>query len=931
MSASPWRRLGVSLLTLALALMAMPLGMVNAAGTISLTSVGTPYAENFDTLASTGTSAALPNGWWIAESGTNADGLYAAGTGSSNAGNTYSFGALSNPERALGGLRSGSLVPLFGASLTNNTAETIGGLDIAYVGEQWRLGATGRADKIDFQYSLDATSLTNGFWIDVNSLDFQSPSTTGTVGPRDGNAAANRASRAATVVVAIPSGSTIWIRWTDTDVTGSDDGLAVDDFSVTARGPESGPTVIATTPVDGSTDVAADSNVTITFNEPVNVTGAWFAISCATSGVHSATVAPAASTFVLDPDSDFALSEACSVTVYAAQVTDQDNLDPPDNMSSDHVFSFTIVAPPTLIREIQGTSHISPKVDQTVSNVPGVITARARNGVWIQDTAPDGDNATSEGIFVFTSSAPPITLLPGVTVKVSGRVVEFRGSRAGDLTLTEISSPSITITGVATVPAPIVLGAAGRQPPVTVIENDAAGNVETSNTFDPAEDGIDFYESLEGMLVSVESAVAVSRTTRFGNDRSGEIWVLGDGGAAATTRSERGAVVISSGDFNPERILVDDEIFKSVTPMPDVNVGAVFSGALTGPLDYAFSNYRIQLLAAPVIAADLLTREVTEPATKNELSVATFNVENLDANDPQQKFDELARLIVTNLQAPDIIGLEEVQDDNGPINDGTVTAGATIARLIDAIVAAGGPTYDWRSVDPENNQDGGEPGGNIRVGFIFRTDGYVKFIDRPGATATTANSVLGQHSSARLAYSPGRVAPADPAWVATRKPVAAEFRFRGEQVFIIVNHFSSKGGDDALYGWRQPPVFGSEVKRIRQAQAVNDFVSEILAADPKANVIVLGDINDFQFSPVMNALRGDDLNVLIDTLPVGERYSYVFDGNGQALDHILISDALFAQPFEYDIVHVNAEFSAQASDHDPQLVRLGIKGTAKKD
>jgi len=718
----------------------------------------------------------------------------------------------------------------------------------------------------------------------------------------------------------------------DTDDNGADFTVATPNPRNTPPPGDAAPSVASTSPANGASGADRDASITIGFSEPVSVAPGWYSIACATSGIHAATQSGGPSVYMIDPVVDFAGSESCTVIVTAENVTDADTNDPPDSMLVNYMFTFTTVAPPTLIREIQGTSHISPKVNTSVSSVPGVVTARRSNGFWMQDAAPDADDSTSEGIFVFTSTAPIATLVPGVTVKVSGTVTEFRpgGASSSGLTLTQITGPTVTITGLASLPAPVIIGAAGRRPPVTVIENDSAGNLELSNTFDPVEDGIDFYESLEGMLVGVSAPVAVSRTTRFSG--SGEIWVVGDGGAAATTRSARGAIVISPGDFNPERILVDDELFKFTGPMPDVNVGATFAAAtLSGLMDYAFGNYRIQLLAAPIVASDTLTREVTEPATKNELSVATFNVENLDANDPQSKFDELAGLIVTNLAAPDILALEEIQDDNGPLNDGTVTAVATIARLVAAITAVGGPTYDWRSVDPENNTDGGQPGGNIRVGFLFRTDGYVQFIDRPGATAMTANTVLGQHSSTRLAYSPGRVAPADPAWSTSRKPLAAEFKFRGEQLFIIANHFNSKGGDQPLFGRTQPPVLVSEIQRLQQAQVLHDFVAEILAADPKANVVVLGDINDFQFSAPMSRLKGDLLHVLIDTLPPSERYSYVFDGNGQALDHILVSAALFSQPFEYDIVHVNAEFASRASDHDPQVVRLGIKGNAKKD
>ncbi len=191
------------------------------------------YTQDFNTLASSGTSSTMPSGWIFSESGTNANTTYTAGTGAGNGGDTYSFGTLAT-DRAIGGLRSGNLIPLFGAGFTNNTGSRITALTIAFTGEQWRLGTTGRTDRVDFQYSLNATSLTTGAWSEQNQLDFSSPITTGTIGALDGNAVANRTAISFTMTgLNILNGSTIWIRWSDFDASGADDGLSIDDFSLT--------------------------------------------------------------------------------------------------------------------------------------------------------------------------------------------------------------------------------------------------------------------------------------------------------------------------------------------------------------------------------------------------------------------------------------------------------------------------------------------------------------------------------------------------------------------------------------------------------------------------------------------------------------------------------------------------------------------------
>lgn len=208
-----------------------------AHGLPTLSSFDSAYQQNFDTLSNSGTSAALPDGWSLGESGSGANSLYGASTGSSNTGDTYSFGASGSTDRAFGTLLSTSVSPLIGLQLLNDTGLGIESLLISFTGEQWRLGATGREDRLDFQFSLDATSLITGTWTDVNALDFKSPIQSGSVGALDGNSAANQAALAATIDgFSLADGSTIWFRWVDFNAAGSDDGLAIDNFSAKAVG-----------------------------------------------------------------------------------------------------------------------------------------------------------------------------------------------------------------------------------------------------------------------------------------------------------------------------------------------------------------------------------------------------------------------------------------------------------------------------------------------------------------------------------------------------------------------------------------------------------------------------------------------------------------------------------------------------------------------
>jgi len=214
---------------------------VNSSGqSISLTVAGTPYTQNFDLLSNTAGSTTnnltIP-GWFLTETGGGArdNEQYAVDAGSSSTGDTYSYGSAASTDRAIGSLRSGTLISVFGAFFTNNTGAPVTSIQISYTGEQWRLGTVGRTDQLTFSYSTDATSLTTGTWTSVSALDFTSPTTT-TVGARDGNDATYRTAISSVITgLNIPVGGTIFIRWDDIDASGADDGLAVDDFSLTAN------------------------------------------------------------------------------------------------------------------------------------------------------------------------------------------------------------------------------------------------------------------------------------------------------------------------------------------------------------------------------------------------------------------------------------------------------------------------------------------------------------------------------------------------------------------------------------------------------------------------------------------------------------------------------------------------------------------------
>lgn len=690
------------------------------------------------------------------------------------------------------------------------------------------------------------------------------------------------------------------------------------------------PLVVAVTPQNGDFEVAPDVSISVEFSEPVDVAPGAFTLACEGSPVELIRSGGPTS-FALTPSVVLGQGDRCMLTVGAASVSDQDDDDPPDTLPADVTVSFQVRLPAT-IAQVQGAAHRSPLEARSVTGVRGIVTARASNGFYFQDPVPDGDDATSDALFVFTRSAPGVAV--GDEVEVAGPVLEFRNgcfpscaesnSAFANLTSTEITTPNrVTVLSQDNaLPPPTLVGQGGhgRRPPRRVIDDDTSGSIEVlgQTVFDPDSDGIDFYESLEAMRLQVNDAIAVGPTNDFG-----EIPVVGDGGRHAGAFTPRGGLVVRPNDFNPERILLDDEL---VPNEPSVNVGDSFAAPIVGVLSYSFGNFKLLNTELLQAVPGGLAPEVLDlgPKSAEELDVATFNVENLSPADSAAKFAALADIVVNRLAAPDLLSLEEVQDNSGPTNDGVVDATQTLEKLVAAIVGAGGPAYQFREIAPVDGQDGGQPGGNIRVAFLFRTDRGLSFVDRPGATALTANEVMGSGATTALRFSPGRIDPENPAFENSRKPLAGEFQFRRTSLFVIANHFNSKGGDQPLFGRFQPPALASEAQRLAQATVVANFVESLRAAQRRASIVVLGDLNDFDFAPPLEVLEAVNLRNAMKTLPRRERYTFVFDGNSQPLDHILLSPGVRRCGFAFDVVHVNAEFAGAVSDHDPSVVRLSF-------
>lgn len=442
------------------------------------------------------------------------------------------------------------------------------------------------------------------------------------------------------------------------------------------------------------------------------------------------------------------------------------------------------------IPAIQGAAHRSPLEGRTVET-GGVVTAVDSNGFYLQDPAGDGDDATSDAVFVFTGGQPGVAAGDAVTLR--GTVSEFvpGGAASNNLPTTQLSGPTdiAVVASGNTLPAPVVLGERGRRRPTEIIEDDNFA------AFKPETDGADSFESLEAMRVTVRDAVAVAPTSDFG-----EIYAAADDGAGATNLSQRGTLNIEGGtggptatntlggDFNPERIQFDDDA--GILPgfaTPVVSTGARL-GPVTGVVSYAFGNYEV-LATEPyeVVRPSDLRPEASElRGGEHALTTATYNVLNLDPNDADGnadvaggQFAAVAGHIARNLNAPDIIGLHEIQDDDGSADTDMTSAALTLRTLADAIAAAGRPRYAF--VDNPfitDDETGGEPGGNIRTALLYREDR----VDLVEGSVRTVVDPADQASN-----------PANP-FADSRLPLAADFAFGGETVTVVANHFTSKGG-----------------------------------------------------------------------------------------------------------------------------------------
>ncbi|KAL4943448.1 hypothetical protein BDV06DRAFT_137117 [Aspergillus oleicola] len=590
--------------------------------------------------------------------------------------------------------------------------------------------------------------------------------------------------------------------------------------------------------------------------------------------------------------------------------------------------SCVLPAAAVTISEINGNAYLSPLQGEDVSNVEGLVTAIGERGFFLRSTTPDDDDTTSESIYIYGSSAVSQVTV-GDIITLSATVSEYRSSD-DYLYLTELTSPSsITVVSSGNEVTPVVIGT-DRSPPteayssldngdVLGLPNNASQVSVDNPVLQPAQYGMDFWESLSGELVSLKGLTIITKPNQYG-----DVFVRGDW--EVTGLNEHGGLTMTADDSNPEAIKIG-------TPLDGTSNSDSFKVGdtpedVTGVVQWVYGQYMV----LPTTALNVTSSNDTaaEPSTLvgdgtcSALSIGSYNVENLTPD--SDHIDAIADHIANYLNGPAIMALQEIQDNTGATDDGVVSANVTLSTLAELISAAGGPDYSFTEIVPVDGADGGEPGGNIRVAYLYDSS-IVRLRDENPGTSSDANEVL---SGAELKYNPGLIDPSNEAWDASRKPLAAAWETPdGKNKFFTINvHLSSKGGGSSIQGDARPPVNGGIDQRTAQAEVVASFVSSITSEDSTAKILVTGDFNEFSFVAPLKTFTSNSMLTELDEIvgiPATERYTYIYDSNHQQLDHMFVSESL-GSGAQMEHVHVNTwvNYDDAASDHDPTVAVFDV-------
>jgi predicted extracellular nuclease len=710
---------------------------------------------------------------------------------------------------------------------------------------------------------------------------------------------------------------------------------------------DAAPSVASTNPANGATDVPVNSNVTVTFSEPVHTASATFDLTCANTGAHGFTVEGGPTTYTIDPSNDFGTNELCTLTVVGAEVQDEDLDDPPNTMSADHIVSFRTVPPApscddpdTKISEVQGPGNTSPVVGQVVT-VQAVVTAArpGLTGFFIQEEAADGDgsDATSEGIFVRTTT-PPAGLAAGEVVQVTGGVREFTSTTGVGSSQTQISDR----VGV------LHCGTADELPPAGVLQL-------------PVSQFTDF-EHFEGMRVTLPQALVISEYFNFGRFNETVVGLPPNGRSrfdspTAVQEPNTAATTALLADYANRRITVDDGR-SSQNPSPPYFPGTVdtpftlantFRGGdtltdITGVMEHTFGLYRIHPTSDATYTS-VNPRPAAPPVVGGDTKVAAFNVLNYFLT-PDAIQDDTG----TNNPADDVCGGNANLECRGADGNQPEELTRQRTKIIKAISTVNPDVVGLMEME---NTPGVEPAADLVAGLNEAT--------APGTYAFIDTGVIGTDAiRLGLLYKPAKVTPVgafkvldssvDRRFIDTRNRPALAQTFRragsGELFTVAVNHLKSKGSACAGDPDTGDGAGNCNITRSDAAKALVDWLAGGPTNSGDPDSLIIGDLNSYDHEDPIDALAAGGYTDLVKKYGGEYAYSYVFDGQVGYLDHGLASSSLLRQVtgagdwhinsdeptiLDYDTSFKNPSEDAlyepnqfRASDHDPVVIGLEL-------
>lgn len=551
----------------------------------------------------------------------------------------------------------------------------------------------------------------------------------------------------------------------------------------------------------------------------------------------------------------------------------------------------------TPICDVRGTGPGSAMAGQMVT-IRGVVTGLARRGFFVQNTRPGPDPLISDALFVFS----PKWLAPaGALLDVSGKVMDFVKQENGK-PVTQIKLENVWVRNK-------------RGQEIEPFEL-TAENVPA----DPAELAV-FLNGLESMLVSIAAGQTfIAPSNPFGD----YVLILdADKPVEGVTRTEQGGALVDH--QNPLRWYPGFRMI-NYADAPRVHVGSKLRSRITGPLNYRVEAY--QMKVDHPISIELLDFPLSASHLKPEaghLTIMTMNGFNLDMHvesassvkNPGQDVDDdwgdgrfhtLANAVVTQAHLPDIVALQEIQDNDGAEMSLVVDADSTYKGLIKVIKELSGVEYHWVDIPPEVGADGGQPGGSIRNGYLYDPERVDLVKD-----------------SARL------IGASEPAFEGSRKPLVVHFREKttGREIACINVHLASKRHQHSIFAPEKPGFDARLPIRVQQAA----IIEKQLAVMRKQGLdyYLTGDFNDTEESETLAAVTGDESINLVSLLPPQQRYDYNHRGKLQVLMHGIVPKALASNRAEYDIIHGNellgvqpGKSSDKPSDHAYVIAKIRL-------